>query len=87
MRAPFDSGKDFNNIREWLIPLLDKRGLSVERFANQVGVTRAAVYHYIKDTNRPSEQTMIKMCRILGVAPEDGLRQYTPKIVGRPSSR
>lgn len=85
MKLPSDSLTDFSNIRDWLLPLLDERGLSVEEFSNQVGVTRAAVYHYLKDTNRPSEQVMIKMCQVLGVPPEEGLRQYTPKVAGRPS--
>ncbi len=84
MKLPSSKLTDFNHIREWLTPLLEERSVSVEELANQVGVTRAAIYHYMKDTTRPTEQTMIKMCQVLSVDPEVGLGKYTPKRNGRP---
>ncbi len=76
--------KDFNRIKGWLDPQLQAKGLSVESFARQCELTRAAVYHFRADTNRPDEQTMIRMCRVLGVPSEEGFAQYTPKPRGRP---
>ena len=76
--------KDFNRIREWLTPLLQERGLSVERFANEVGLTRTSVYRYMNDEKRPDSDSMARMCHFLGRPLEEGLQQYTPRIEGRP---
>lgn len=76
--------RDFNNIGPWLLPKLEKMGLSLEQFANLVGVTRTMLYNYINDTNRPSTQTMSRICNILEVPLIEGLQQYTEKKAGRP---
>lgn len=74
-----------NNIKQWLLPLLQQQSLSVEELANKVGITRTAVYNYLSDRNRPTEQTMKRITEALGVPFEEGLRQYTPKTVGFPA--
>lgn len=79
------SRRDFNMIGEWLRPLLQAGGMSVEQFSNKVGVSRSAVYHYIKDSHRPTEETMAVMCKVLGRPYSEGLSQYTPRKPGRPS--
>lgn len=84
MKSKQEDPKDFNNIREWLVPLLEGKKLSIERFARQVGVSKAVVYFYLSDTSRPTEETMKRMCDVLQVPFEEGLRQYTPKKNGRP---
>ena len=76
--------KDFNYIKEWLMPKLDAKGISVEALANAVGVTRGAIYFYLDDTCRPETQTMARICQFLGVPLEEGLKQFTPKKRGRP---
>jgi transcriptional regulator with XRE-family HTH domain len=76
---------DFNHIKEWLLPKLDERGMSVEQFANGCGITRGMLYFYLADKHRPSEQVMVKMCQILGVPLEEGLNQYIPRKSGRPA--
>lgn len=76
---------DFNHIADWLRPLLDSQGMSVEELAQRAGITRTAIYNYIGDHNRPTEQSMAKICHVLGVPLEEGLRQYTPKKNGRPA--
>jgi transcriptional regulator with XRE-family HTH domain len=76
--------QDYNNIRKWLEPLLAERRLSVENFARLIDVTRTAVYNYLNDANRPDEQTMVRMCRVLGRPLEEGLATYTPRHEGRP---
>jgi hypothetical protein len=76
--------KDFNNIKKWLLPKLDAKGVSVEMFASSCGLCRAVVYNYLVDRNRPTEETMASMCRVLGAPLEEGLSQYTPKQRGRP---
>jgi transcriptional regulator with XRE-family HTH domain len=77
--------KDYNHIKDWLLPLLDSKGVSVEEFSRTVGVSRAAIYNYFVDRNRPSEEVMAQMCRALNRPLEEGLRQYTPKKAGRPA--
>ena len=79
--------EDFNHIKQWLDPLLDKRGWSCEHFANLCGLSRAQIYFYRNDQDRPKESTMAKMCYILGVPFEQGLRQYVPKKVGKPRKK
>jgi transcriptional regulator with XRE-family HTH domain len=73
-----------NGIKEWLDSKLRERKLSVESFARLCGITRAAIYFYRSDENRPNEATMRRMCLVLGVPIEEGLAQYMPKIGGRP---
>jgi transcriptional regulator with XRE-family HTH domain len=75
--------KNFNRIKEWLLPKLQEANLSVEQFAHKIGLSRAAIYFYLTDVSRPTEQTMAKMCHALGVPFEEGLAQYTPKLRGR----
>ena len=79
-------GKE-NTIREWLVPQLQSMGLTPEQFANMVGISRASLYFYFTDRSRPDTGTMAVMCEVLGVPLEEGLRQYIPKQVGRPSGR
>jgi len=76
--------KNLNNIQVWLEPKLAAAGLSVERFARMCRVSRTSMYFYLIDTSRPTEQTMVRMCHVLGVPLEEGLAQYTPKKNGRP---
>jgi predicted DNA-binding transcriptional regulator AlpA len=52
----------FNKIREWLLPQLDKKGISIEQFARAAGISRAAIYFYMDDTHRPSTQMMARRC-------------------------
>lgn len=78
--------KDFNHIKEWLLPQLDTLGLSIENFARKCSLSRASVYFYMEDTYRPSAGIMAKMCAVLGRPLEEGLRQYTPRKVGRPAA-
>lgn len=76
--------KDFNRIKQWLIPKLEAKNITIEEFANAAGLSRASIYFYITDKHRPDEQAMAKMCHVLGVELVEGLRQYTPRFRGRP---
>lgn len=75
--------RDFNNIRGWLLPKLADRQQSIELFARECGLSRAAVYFYCSDKYRPDSTTMKVMCDVLGVPFEEGLAQYTPRQQGR----
>jgi len=74
----------FNNIRQWLVPQLEAKGLSIENFSRAINRSRAVVYNYLIDKNRPDSQTMAAICQFLGRPLEEGLAQYTPRTVGRP---
>lgn len=76
--------RDYNHLKQWLLPKLDAKGLSFERFAQLVGVSRASVYFWVEDVTRPSTQSMVKVCEVLGESLTDGLAQFTPKVSGRP---
>jgi len=75
---------DYNNIQQWLDPILYEKQISVEQLARAAGLSRASLYNYMIDRYRPDEQHMAKLCRVLGVPLEEGLRQYTPRRRGRP---
>jgi transcriptional regulator with XRE-family HTH domain len=76
--------KDFNKIKQWLVPQLRAKGMNVEKFAREADIWKTSVYNYMNDTNRPDTETMAKMCRVLGKPLEEGLAQYTPRQEGRP---
>ena len=75
---------NFSNLPKWIPRQLKRVGLTKEQLAHRVGVSRTTIYRYIYDMDRPSENTMLNMCRVLDIAFEEGLRQYTPKKNGRP---
>lgn len=89
MRRKPTEGK--NNLKQWLIGtedkpgLLVKRGIGTEDFAYSIGLTRSAVYFFLEDNNRPSPQTLAKMCKVLGVTIEEGLKHVDPRATGRPA--
>lgn len=76
--------QDFNNLPTWLPPRIAALGWSPEDFARKINISRAQVYRYLNDHGRPTTQTMAKICRVLGVSLEEGLRQYVDKPTGRP---
>lgn len=78
---------DYNHLKAWMLPMLQDRGLSIEKFSDLVGVSKTVVYNWMHDLNRPTEETMVVVCRELGRPLEEGLRQYTPKPLGRPPGK
>jgi transcriptional regulator with XRE-family HTH domain len=80
--------KDFNNLAKWIPARMKEAGIeTVEKLANRAGLSRTAIYRWFYDQDRPSEDSMLKICRVVGVSLEEGLSQYSPKKVGRPSTR
>jgi len=79
-----DSSADFSNLGKWLPQKMADKGMSAEQLGNACGVSRSAIYFFISDKNRPTEMTMMKICRALDADFADGLRQYTPRPMGRP---
>jgi len=77
-------GTGYNHLREYLLPKLAEREMSIEEFARAIDVTRACVYFYLDDRTRPREQVAIRMSQVLGVPAEEVMRQYTPRKVGKP---
>jgi transcriptional regulator with XRE-family HTH domain len=77
-------GGNFNKIKEWLDPKLERMGISVEQFARRCGLSRASIYFYCRDITRPDVQSMAKMCEVLGVSLEEGLAQFSARPNGRP---
>jgi transcriptional regulator with XRE-family HTH domain len=69
----------YNNIEKWLIPILAERGLTIEQFSYLVDLNKSTLYHYFRDIIRPSPEVMARICNVLGVPEEEGMRQYTPR--------
>ena len=78
---------DYNHIREWLGHHLQQKNLSVEQLARKAGLSRAMIYFYIEDRNRPSSNSMARICKVLGVPLEEGMKQFTPRKPGPPFGR
>jgi transcriptional regulator with XRE-family HTH domain len=85
----------FNNLRPFLVGgegapeyapegLLALRGLSVEKLALQIKLTRTALYYYINGVSRPTVPVLRRMCEALEVPYEEGLAYCTPATIGRP---
>lgn len=75
---------DFSRLPTWLPKQLARIKLTKEQFAHRVGVSRTTIYRYLYDMDRPSEGTMLRICRVLDIPFEEGLRQYVPKKNGAP---
>lgn len=75
---------NFNNLKEYLTPKIDALELSYEQFARACGVTRAMIYFYMADKNRPTEEVAAKIAKVLQVDLAEVLQQYTPRKIGRP---
>lgn len=73
-----------NNIKDWLLPILEEKGISIEALARAAGLSRASLYHYLTDTRRPTTDAMRAICHALNLDPEEGMRQFTGKPIGRP---
>jgi transcriptional regulator with XRE-family HTH domain len=76
-----------NNLKDWLHPKIKERGLTVKEFGYAVGVSKAALYNYFQDRNRPDRRTMERICSFLGVPLEEGLAQYTPRLEGKGATK
>lgn len=79
------SKTDWNHLPTYLPVKIKKTGLTTEQIAQRTGISRTVMYQYLKDIKRPSEQTALKLSRVLGVKQEEILAQYTPKKNGRPA--
>ena len=76
--------RNFNHLNVWLPKKLKQAGLTVEQLSFKAKCSRASLYYYMQDINRPETQVMVRICHVFGVPLSEGLRQYTPKQVGRP---
>lgn len=57
--------EDFNNLKQWLLPKLEARRMSVEDLAVESGVSRRSIYGWMDDTARPTTQKMAKIVHTL----------------------
>ena len=64
--------------------MLERKGLSVEKFARAIGVTRTSVYNYINDKKRPTTETLRRISEALELPFEEMLTFCTPSKVGHP---
>lgn len=76
--------QDFNHLGEWLSKRIKAKNLGIEEFSQKAKMSRAALYHFMKDTRRPSDLMIARICKALGVPVEEGKAQYTPRKAGRP---
>ena len=64
------------------IGFLKAQELSVERFARLIGVTRTSVYFYLNDRSRPTLDTLVKICEVVGISLAEGKTYITPRPNG-----
>jgi transcriptional regulator with XRE-family HTH domain len=77
--------KSFSNLPVWLPAQLKKSGIkSWEQLARKAGVSRASIYFWLRDDDRPTTASMAKLCKALKVPLAEGLKQYSEKPRGNP---
>lgn len=64
------------------VGFLKAKGMSVEQFSRAIGVTRTAVYFYLKDRSRPTLDTLVKICEVVGIPLAEGKTYITPRPQG-----
>ena len=50
---------------------LAAKGLTFGRFARQVNFSQKTIYSWMQGYRQPSLETVIQLCRVLGVTPND----------------
>jgi transcriptional regulator with XRE-family HTH domain len=63
---------------------LKELGMSVERFAQDCGLTRASVYYYTSGKCLPSASTLLKMAGVLEVPPTQLADLISTREPGKP---
>ncbi len=90
----------YNYIADWLKAKLSERKLRVRDLAELVGLNRATIYAWMKDTNRPDPQQVKRVCAVLSnepvltqcrrfrveVQPHELESQFSRRVEGRPRS-
>jgi transcriptional regulator with XRE-family HTH domain len=64
--------------------LLRLRRMSVEQLAQKSGLTRTAIYNYMARADRPTAQSLHRICEALDLTFDQGLEYCTPAPLGRP---
>jgi transcriptional regulator with XRE-family HTH domain len=81
MRA---SRPGFNNLELWMTAKMEARDMTVEEVAEAAGLSKATIYAYWKDKQRPGLDSIIAICKVFNCKLEEGLAQYTAVDMGRP---
>lgn len=72
-----------SNIRETLrtnlVKLLDTHKISQKEFANEIGVTPAAVNNWLKGSNSPNIEIVAQICSLFNISIADVLGQKEEK--------
>lgn len=91
----------YNNIEQWLKSRLWERKLRVRDLAELVGLNKATIYAWMKDTNRPDRTCVERVCAVLSnepvfvgcrrirvqVQPHEFESQFFRRAEGRPRKR
>lgn len=76
---------DYNNLPVWLTEQLYKNKMSPEQLSKRSKMSRAAIYFYLTGVNRPTTNSLARICNVLGASLEEARRQYVEKKRGRPT--
>jgi DNA-binding XRE family transcriptional regulator len=91
-RGKMDSGSPFRKLLAGNpltgdIGMLDLLGLSVEKFALAIGVTRTSVYFYLSGKTLPSSNTLHRMAEVLGIPLKDLFELLPTREPGAPQGK
>ncbi len=73
-----------NTLSSWLQEKIKEKGIGISKLSEETGLSRAIIYYYFKDSNRPTRVNMQKICDVLGADIEEAMALFTPKRIGRP---
>jgi DNA-binding phage protein len=72
---------------EFLRSVIEAVGIPPSEVASRCGITRRALYYYMNERSRPAEQTLVKLCEVLGLSPKATAAMFVRKRTGRPRLR
>jgi transcriptional regulator with XRE-family HTH domain len=58
---------------------LTQNNVTYAQLAERLGVTEAALYHYVKGRNKPSAENLLKLAEITGIAAGELLASFAPE--------
>lgn len=73
-----------NTIKEWLLPQLEERQMTVEDLAKELETHPKTIYRYFSGERLPAPLMMGRICSFLGVPFAEGRSQYGSHPTGRP---
>lgn len=68
----------------WIISKIEDRNLLLSEVAERAKISRVALHYILKGQRTPTDGTIARICKVLGVTVQDAKAFYTLRKAGRP---